>query len=334
MAHHRKKSPPMRTLLRSALVLLLAAAGTLVAGGGVALAAGATVVAEHWLDSREVDLTVHSPANDRDYPVRLLVPAGWSPTASRTWPVLYLLHGGNDDYTSWTRETDIEAFSATAQVLIVMPDAGRDALYTDWYDTGGGPNAGLWETFHLTELWSLLQGSYRAGDARSVAGISSGGLGAIDYAARHPGMFKYAASYSGPMNLFDPVLQQVLLQTAANNGDDPDAIWGSPTAQAANWRLHNPLDLAKGLRGTGLYLSSGTTGLPGDLDPNGSWSLEQLGEAVVGASNYAMTGRLFLSFIPVTTDLYLNGTHSWPYWQRELHTDWPALMASLGVPAS
>jgi len=323
----------MRTLVRAVLVLLIVA-GSVVAGSGIAAAASATVVAEHWLDSREVDLTVHSPANDRDYPVRLLVPAGWSSTATRTWPVLYLLHGGNDDYTSWTRETDVEALSAVAQVLIVMPEAGRDAVYADWYNTGGGPNAGLWETFHLTELWSLLQSNYRAGNARSVAGISSGGYGAITYAARHPAMFKYAASYSGPMNLFDPVLQQVLLQTATHNGDDPTAIWGSPTDQVANWRQHNPLDLAKGLRGTGVYLSSGTTGLPGDLDPNGSWSFEQFGEALIGAGNYAMMGKLLLSLIPVTTDLYLNGTHSWPYWQRELHADWPALMASLGVATS
>ena len=321
----------MRTLIRSALVLLLVVAGTVFAGSSAAQAEGATVVAENWLDSRDVDLTVHSPANDRDYPVRLLVPTGWSRTASRTWPVLYLLHGGNDDYTSWTRETDIEAFSAAAQVLIVMPEAGRDAIYTDWYDTAGGPNAGLWETFHLTELWSLLQSSYRAGDARSVAGISSGGLGAVTYAARHPGMFKYAASYSGPMNLFDPIMRQILLQTAADNGDDPNAIWGSPTGQAANWHQHNPLDLARSLRGTGVYLSSGTTGLPGDLDPNGSWSPVQFGEAVVGASNYAMKGVLFISFIPATTDLYLNGTHSWPYWQREMHASWPKLMSSLGV---
>jgi S-formylglutathione hydrolase FrmB len=320
----------MRTVVRSALVMLLVVAGSLFAGGA-ARADGATVVAEHWFDSREVDLTVHSPANNRDYPVRLLVPTGWSRTATRTWPVLYLLHGGNDDYTSWTRETDIEAFSATNQVLIVMPEAGRDALYTDWYNTAGGPNAGLWETFQLTELWSVLQSGYRAGDTRSVAGISSGGYGAVSYAARHPGMFKYAASYSGVMNLFDPILQLIILQTAADNGDDPNAIWGSPTAQAANWHLHNPLDQAKGLRGTGVYLSSGTTGLPGDLDPNGFWSLEQFGEAVIGASNYAMMGLLFISFIPVTTDLYLNGTHSWPYWQRELHASWPKLMASLGV---
>lgn len=321
-----------RTVL-AALLATLVAPGLPAIGGQAGGAGSATVVAERWLDPRQVDLTVHSAVNNRDYPVRMLVPPGWSRTATRTWPVLYLLHGGNDDYTSWTRETDIEQLSAAAGVLVVMPEAGRDAVYTDWYDPTGGPNAGRWETFHLTEVWSVLRTGYRAGDRRAVAGISSGGTGAITYAARHPGMFRYAASYSGPMNITDPVLRSVILNTATDNGDNPDAIWGSPTDQADNWRQHNPLDLAGGLRGTGVYLSSGTTGLPGDLDPNGFWSPMQFGEAVVGASNYALAGKLLISFIPATTDIYLNGTHSWPYWQRELHASWPRLMSSLGVSA-
>jgi S-formylglutathione hydrolase FrmB len=318
-------------LRRAVLVLGLLAA---VAGAAPAYAdagARAAVVAERWLGEREVDLTVHSPANGRNLPVRLLVPPGWSRTADRTWPVLYLLHGGNDDYTSWTRETDVEQLSAGAPVLIVMPEAGRNANYADWYRPDGGPNGGRWETFHLTEVWQVLRDSYRAGTARAVAGISSGGTGAITYAARQPGTFRYAAAYSAPVNLFDPVLQAILLKTVADNGDDPGAVWGSPLWQAPNWRRHNPLDLVPDLRGTTLHLSSGTTGLPGDLDPNGSWSLLQFGEAVIGANTARLGLRLSLAGIPATVHLYPNGTHSWPYWQRELHTTWPALLRSLGA---
>ena len=80
--------------------------------------------------------------------------------------MLYLLHGGNDDYTSWTRETDIEQLSANAQALIVMPEAGRDATYVDWFRPDGGPNAGLWETFHLTEEQAFA----RQVDGRGVRG--------------------------------------------------------------------------------------------------------------------------------------------------------------------
>jgi hypothetical protein len=38
--------------------------------------------------------------------------------------VLYLLQGAHDDYTSWTRETDIEQFTANKEVIVAMPSSG------------------------------------------------------------------------------------------------------------------------------------------------------------------------------------------------------------------
>ena len=312
------------------LFAVLVGVGSVVLGGTVAVADSSYVVSEHWLTSREVDLTVHSAANGKNYPVRLLVPTGWSPTATQTWPVLYLMHGGNDDYTSWTRETDIASLSAKTAALIVMPEAGRDGNFTDWYRLGG-PGAGKWETFHVTELWNVLRSGYRASDVRSIAGISSGGYGAIIYAERHPGTFRFAGAYSAPLNIFDPVLQAVNDSTLNDNGDSPDALWGSPFFQVQNWREHDPVSQAAKLRGTKVYLSSGTTGLPGDLDPNNSWEPLQLGEAFVGMSTAQLSQRLTLLGIPATVHRYQLGTHSWPYWQRELHTSWPQITASLGV---
>ena len=312
------------------LLALMIGAGSVVAGGGVAAADSSYVVSERWLSLTQVDLTVHSAANGKNYPVRLLVPAGWSPTATRTWPVLYLMHGGNDDYTSWTRETDIVRRGVNTQALIVMPEAGRDGNFTDWHQLGG-PGAAKWETFHVNELWSILRSRYRASDVRSIAGISSGGYGAIIYAERHPGTFKFAGAYSAPLNIFDPLLKAVNDSTMTENGDDPKALWGSPVLQRQNWRQHDPLSQAHQLRGTKVYLSSGTTGLPGDLDPNNSWQPLQLGEAVVGLNTAAMRTKLSMLGIPATVNLYRFGTHSWPYWQRELNTSWPQITASLGV---
>jgi S-formylglutathione hydrolase FrmB len=33
--------------------------------------------------------------------------------------------------------------------------------------------------------------------------------------------------------------------------------------------------------------------------------------------------------VPATFDLYGAGTHSWPYWERELHRAMPELLAAL-----
>jgi len=320
----------MRYRRAFAMLLGLIGAATALVGGAGAAVADSYVVSQHWLTAREVDLTVYSAANAKTYPVRLLVPTDWSPLATRTWPVLYLMHGGNDDYTSWTRETNIVDLSAHTAALIVMPDAGRDGNFTDWYRPGG-PGSGKWETFHVTELWNILRSKYHASNVRSIAGVSSGGYGAIIYAERHPGTFKFAGAYSAPLNIFHPVLKAVNNFAIHGNCDDPAAVWGLPTQQARNWREHDPLSQAEKLRGTKVYLSSGTTGLPGDLDPTHSWQPLQVLESMLGVNTAAMGAKLARLGIPATVHQYRRGTHSWPYWQRELYASWPQITSSLGL---
>jgi len=328
---HRRLAAGLLVLGVTGALALSVGGSSVAATAPAAAASGATVVSQTWLTSREVDVTVHSPANNRNFPVRMLTPPGWSPTATRTWPVLYLLHGGNDDYTSWTRETDVEELSATAGALVVMPEAGRDAIYTDWFAIDAArPNSGKWETFHLVELWDLLRSSFHASTVRAVAGISSGGYGAMIYAARHPGMFAFAASFSGSMNLFG-ALQPVFTQGFTDNGDDPNAVWGPIATQRPNWVAHDPVSQAAALKGTGIYLSSGLTGLPGDLDPNTALGNAQFGEAIVGIDAITMRSALTGAAVTATAHLYLNGTHSWPYWQRELHASWARIMRAIGV---
>jgi diacylglycerol O-acyltransferase / trehalose O-mycolyltransferase len=145
------------------------------------------------------DLTIDSPALGRTAMVRLLLPRHFTTQPNRRWPVLWLLHGCCDTYQSWTRSTDVEQLAGLADVLVVMPEAGDVGYYSDWYHPGRvGPSR--WETFHLTELRQLLERDWRAGDRRVIAGLSMGGLGAMAYAARHPGMFRAAASYSGVLH--------------------------------------------------------------------------------------------------------------------------------------
>jgi S-formylglutathione hydrolase FrmB len=43
-----------------------------------------------------------------------------------------------------------------------------------------------------------------------------------------------------------------------------------------------------------------------------------------------MAARLRELGVPATIDLYGPGTHSWPYWQRELHKAMPRILAQLG----
>jgi alpha-glucoside transport system permease protein len=296
----------------------------------------ARVVATQMLGPRVRDLTIDSPALGRSAKVRLLLPRRFQAQPHRRWPVLWLLHGCCDTYQSWTRSTDVEELAGLADVLVVMPEAGRVGFYSDWYRRGqGGPSR--WETFHLTELRQLLERDWRAGNRRVVAGLSMGGLGAMAYAARHPGMFRAAASYSGLLHtryqgdpLPGPRMVQDLLRSF---GEDPDALWGDPRRHGDLWAAHNPYDLAPRLRKVSLFVSVGN-GQPGPLDgPATNGQLQQM-EQALHPQNLAFVERLRQLGIPVRFDNYGPGIHNWPYWQRELHRSLPMLLGALQRPAA
>ncbi|WP_254716653.1 alpha/beta hydrolase family protein [Actinomadura sp. WMMB 499] len=270
-----------RLLLASVLLLALVAGAALVAPPGPARAAGPAIT-ETWHGPRTLDLSWHSANVDQTVHVRLLLPAGWKRSARGTWPVVFALQGGRDDYTSWTRETDIEGLAAAWDVMVAMPSGGENGSYTDWWNGGAG-GVPRWETFHTAELVRVLE-RYGAGTRRAVMGASSGGQGALAYAGRHRGMFRYAASFSGSTHLTMDGMQVFLMfVNLLGSGLDAFRIFGVPGLDDANWRAHDPYHLAPNLRGVGLYVSSGTTGLNGPYTPPGAqWRLTQLSEILIG----------------------------------------------------
>jgi S-formylglutathione hydrolase FrmB len=269
------------------------------------------------------DLTIASPALGGTVKVRLLLPVRYSARPQGRWPVLYLLHGCCDTYRSWTRSTDVEALTAHSDVLVVMPDGGKAGFYSDWL---AGPR---WETFHLTELRQILRRDYRASTVMAVAGASMGGLGALAYAARHPGLFRAAASFSGiadtRLSAPESMRHEDLVRS---QGEDPSHLWGDPRDDSATWAAHNPYDLAAKLRGTALFVAVGN-GQPGPLDPAGTAASTI--ESSLAAENAAFAERLRALKIAAQLDFYGPGTHSWPYWQRDLHQAWPLLEHALGT---
>jgi S-formylglutathione hydrolase FrmB len=261
------------------------------------------------------DLTIDSPAVGGIVRVRLLVPGQYDTQPSTRWPVMYLLSGSDATYQDWAPGLDDETLAATTDLLVVMPDAGS---YSDWWNRGaGGPP--MWETFHLVELRQLLERNWQAGDARAIVGGSRGGYGAMEYATRHPGMFLFAGAYSG---VFHPA------------GDEPASFmedfqeWGDPERQADVWRAHDPFLNAEALRGTVLYVAYGN-GQPGELD-DPSATVDSTEQWVFRESE-AFVQRLTELNLPVTVYAYGDGTHTGPYFVRNLHNSLPFILAALGL---
>lgn len=320
--------------------LLIAASTVAMTGAGVPASAarpsvtaddGASVTSQTTVDDHMVDLEVDSPALGFTATVRLILPKDYSADPTASWPVLYLLHGccEPEDYKSWTYYTDIEQFMQNRDVLVVMPSDGEDGCYSNWLNFGLSSQPG-YETFHMVELEQILQRGYRASPTdQVVAGLSIGGYGAMEYAARYPNQFKAAASYSGVLDTILPVITQLVQAILVRELNNALSLWGDPVTNYPTWTSHNPFDEAANLRGKALFVSCGN-GDAGPFDPTGT-AVDPIEPSAL-ISSEAFTAKLNLLGIPVTTDYYGAGTHSWPYWQREFYRSWPMLAAALDVP--
>ncbi|MFI7290723.1 alpha/beta hydrolase [Streptomyces anulatus] len=325
------------------LLLLLpgAAAATAPPGGGTTT--GIRVTGERWIGHRLLELTVLSTALGGPAKVRLLTPDGWEKRGrGERWPVLYLLAGGHGDPEAWTEDYAVERLPHLRDVLVVMPSMPVFGFYSDWWNHGAG-GAPRVETFHLDEVRPLLERVYGAGDRRVAAGESQGGFGALTYAARHPGLFRAVAGFSGYVH---PLQHPRAVRAGLGYlGLDRLALWGDPVAQRRIWQDHDPYYRPERLRGVRVHLSSGD-GRAGVLDPPGTepdphvpgledpvdpFPKDVLSptEAIMEAENRAMASRLRTHGVAVTTHFY-RGTHSPPYWERELRGALPALLRALG----
>jgi len=274
------------------------------------------------VENRVVDLTINSAAVGRELKVRLLLPADFAEQPTRRWPVLYLLHGCCDTYDAWTRNTDIERLSQQSPLIVAMPEGGVVGFYSDWIT---GPK---WETFHTVELPSILAREYRASDRQAIAGLSMGGLGSLGYAARHPDQYAAVASFSGITHTLYPGHAQNYLGLVESEGEDPLALWGDPDRDVEVWRQHNPYDLAEQLKGRLVFISCGN-GRPGRLDAPGT-SPDDIEQSLY-AENEAFAERLKEVGVDAQIRLYGDGTHNWPYWERELGLAWPMLTKAVGL---
>ncbi len=144
---------------------------------------------------------------DRKYAVYL--PPDYD-KSERSYPVLYLLHGGGDDQTGWVQfgevlniaDKAINAGKATP-MIIIMPDANTG---TRGYSNNAN-GTWLYEDFFFQELMPFVEKKYRIKTEkryRAISGLSMGGDGSFTYALHHPELFSSACPLSagtGPLTL-------------------------------------------------------------------------------------------------------------------------------------
>lgn len=284
------------------------------------------------------DVVVYSAAMRRNIPLSVITPR----PSSRPAGVFYLLNGagGGEDRANWLNKTDVAEFFADKNVLVVIPSAGAFSYYTDW--RRADPELGLnrWSTFLGRELPPIIDAGFHTSGRNVIGGISTSGTAVLNLAIEHRGLYRAVGAYSGCPTTSDPFGQStVRLVVETRGGGDATNMWGP--YDGAGWRAHDPVLHAEKLRGLALYISN-AGGLPGAYDtprhvPDPSTLADQI---VVGggiemgtmACTVALLNRLGALRIPATVDLPPTGTHSWRYWQDQLHKSWPVYAKVLARP--
>jgi enterochelin esterase-like enzyme len=136
--------------------------------------------------------------------VEVYVPAAYAAHAGTAFPVVYFLHGYPSTETQWLSGAQLPgvldqliAGRVVPPLLAVLPDGnGQFTPDAEWGDTSRGDRVEAWL---VGSTVPAIDARYRTLGARhrGIAGLSSGGFGAVNIATRHPGLFGWAASYSG-----------------------------------------------------------------------------------------------------------------------------------------
>jgi S-formylglutathione hydrolase FrmB len=280
--------------------------------------------------------------------VRILLPVGYRPDAAIAYPVLYLFPGTSGHSYDWMTAGKAPQTMKPYRLITVSSDIGFDgdggSWFTNWVDQHTALGKSQWERYDIHQLIPWVDANLntirnRAG--RAVAGLSMGGYGSTELAARHPDMFVQQASFSGAPEI-DRDLEARLGAAAVIgatmvglNGVEASAPFGNHVTNEINWQGHDPARLIENLRPVRLWFAT-ADGRPGVYDDPVTNVPGYAGSAAVESLTHTSTD-LFLGHLreenmkAVVYD-YGAGTHTWPYWARDLRKFVPTLMRTFNDP--
>lgn len=294
------------------------------------------------VDNRRFTLYVYSAAMRRTIAMQVLRPADTATPA----PTLYLLDGAEDGFgprgslTTWETKTDLVRFMADKHVNVVTLVDGAYTYYTDWLADDPALGRNKWTTFLTAELPSVLDSAFRASGRNAIAGVSMSATSALQLAEAAPGVYRSVGSFSGCDQLSQQICAAVVQTVVRMGHANPDNMWGP--VGGPDWVAHDPSTAANllKLRGVNVVIASGS-GAPGAHD-TGSDVAKVFNQVVSGGGIETATAyytrklqdQMAKLKVPATFLFPPFGTHSWLYWQDDLHTAWPSFATSLGLSES
>lgn len=240
------------------------------------------------------------------------LPAGYDDQPERRWPVLYLLHGWEDNSDAWLygRKGAInQILPADFPAIVVMPEGGK-GWFINWHN---GPR---WGDYLFDEVVPAMERQLRILPGRgnhAIGGLSMGGFGAVHAVSAFPSYFGHAMSFSGLLDTQDLAMFGILGLAQFGDGGY-NAIFGGPFGAYAS--TLNPIKTARDFRGSRLSIYYGTPNpwvlLSLDIRARGLATLE------IGAQGQAFQFLRALDQAGAPDVFSVNrqrSSHDWPWWR-------------------
>jgi S-formylglutathione hydrolase FrmB len=199
----------------------------------------------------------------------VFLPPSFAREPQRTFPVVYFLHGLNNDQTSWTvdrygsLQKTVEEMILAKKIpeIVMIHPRGDNSFYCNFLD-----GSRRYEDLVAQELISYAESHYRARKGRAnraIAGTSMGGYGALKIAMKYPDRYAAVAGHSpiiflgkNPLDVPEEMKASRYYQFFVGI---LRPLFGDPVRQDL-WDANNPLLLATSskLDGLKVYFDYGT----------------------------------------------------------------------------
>ena len=136
---------------------------------------------------------------EREYTVCL--PQSYSKDSSRTYPILYLMHGGGENNAVWQDKGQLSTVvdslvrrGEIEEMVIICPEGNKNNMIL--FDA----QKWRYETFFFEEFLPYIEKTYRVTPGqryRAIAGFSMGGGACVVYGLHHPELFSMVYNMSG-----------------------------------------------------------------------------------------------------------------------------------------
>lgn len=267
-------------------------------------------------------------------------------------PTIYLMNGagGGEQDVNWLTNVPVIDFYLEKNINVVMPMRGAFSYYMDWVNLAKGTKylsgPQRWETYLTKELPGSIESAIGANGQRGIVGMSMSGTSSLVLAARNPGFYDVVGSYSGCAETSSTLTYQWARLVLRRDGEIPENMLGP---RGGEYNLaHDALANAEGLRGSAVYVSTGSGLITEDemlstMWRNGLGLQEALSrsvdvtlnggaiEAATNACAHNLDAKLQSLNIPATFMYRPAAVHTWRYWHMDMEDSWATYAKGFGL---